>query len=367
MIDGVVMPGMHVASDDGTGFTVRRSHANTWWAIFGDHRLVRDDDLQAPERAPSDVITAVETRLAAGSTPRLAGLTVAKVELDVCGAWMTVANAEVARPIVLRRAGWVDVRGHPGEALGGARRYTAADDRIGLGPGDAVVLQRSVLVGTGDGRTATPDDAVLDGLLSVAGRPPDAIVDALQRCLPTSGTHPASGAVAIAVPGELGADPKQRVADATGVALAEVSLPGHPLGDLQPELWLEPPPPPRLARLRLAPDRSSPRAVRQLLDRLLASWRLDGRIDDDNVKLAASELAANAVLHAGTPQAATIRYLGAAVRIEIDDQSPVLPSFREADDRGGRGLPLVDAVSSSWGAHRRPEGKRVWCEVPVRP
>jgi len=77
VINGVVMPGMHVASDDGTGFTVRRSHANTWWAIFGDHRLVRDDDLQAPERAPSDVITAVETRLAAGSTPRLVGLTVA--------------------------------------------------------------------------------------------------------------------------------------------------------------------------------------------------------------------------------------------------------------------------------------------------
>ncbi len=367
MIDGTIMPGMHVvASDHGTAFTVRRSQANTWWAIFGDHRLVQDEDLQAPERAPSEVIIAVETRLAAGSTPRLVGLTVAKVELDVCGAWMTVANAEVARPVVLRRAGWVDVRGHPGEALGGGRRYAPADDRIGLGPGDAVVLQRSVLVGTGDGRTAMPDEAVVDGLLAVAGRPPDAIVDALQRCLSTPGTNLAAAAV-IAVPHELGADPKQRVADATGVPLDDVSLPGHPLGDLQPELWLEPPPPPRLARLRLAPDLSSPRAVRQLLDRLLASWRLDGRIDDDNVKLVASELATNAVLHAGSPQAATIRYLGAAVRIEIDDQSPVLPSFREADDRGGRGLPLVDAVSSAWGAHRRPEGKRVWCEVPVRP
>lgn len=366
MIDGAVMPGMHVVASDTTELTVRRSQANTWWAIFGDDGLVRDEDLEAPERAPSDVITAVEARLSLGSTPRPVALTVAKVELDVCGAWMTVANAEVARPVVLRRAGWVDVRGHPGATLGGARRYVAADDRIGLGPGDAVVLQRSVPLGSGDGRSTTPDETVLDELLSVAGRTPDTIIDALQRCLPTSGPHLAAVA-AIAVPGELGADPKQRVADATGVALGEVSLPGHPLGDLQPELWLEPPQPPRLARLRLAPDRSSPRAVRQLLDRLLASWRLDGRIDDEGVKLAASELAANAVLHTGTPQAATIRYLGAVVRIEIDDESPVLPSFREADDRGGRGLPLVAAVSSSWGAHRRPDGKRVWCEVAVHP
>lgn len=359
------MPGMHVvASDGGTGFAVRRSQANIWWAIFGDHRLVRDDDLQAPEQAPSGVISALEARITAGAAPRPAGLTVAKIELDVCGAWLTVANAEVARPVVLRRAGWVDVRGHPAVALGAAPRYVPADDRIGLGPGDAVVVQRSVVVGTGDGRTATPDEALFDGLLAVAGRPADAIADALQRCLSSLRTPTAPAAV-IAVPSDLGADPKQRVADATGVPLDEVSLPGHPLGDLQPELWREPPPPPRLARLRLAPDRSSPRAVRQLLDRLLASWRLDGRIDDGDVKLAASELAANAVLHAGTAQAVTIRYLGTAVRIEVDDHSRVLPSFREADDHGGRGLPLVEAVSSSWGAHLRPEGKRVWCEVAV--
>ncbi len=73
----------------------------------------------------------------------------------------------------------------------------------------------------------------------------------------------------------------------------------------------------------------------------------------------------NAILHAGTPRAASIRYLGSVVRIEIDDQSSVLPSLRTADDRGGRGLALVEAVSSSWGAHLRPEGKRVWCEIAV--
>ncbi len=36
---------------------------------------------------------------------------VARVELDVCGAWVTVACSGDLRPIVVRRAGWVDERG----------------------------------------------------------------------------------------------------------------------------------------------------------------------------------------------------------------------------------------------------------------
>jgi anti-sigma regulatory factor (Ser/Thr protein kinase) len=107
--------------------------------------------------------------------------------------------------------------------------------------------------------------------------------------------------------------------------------------------------------------------VRSLLDRLLASWRLTGCIDDDDVKLVATELAANAVVHSGAAHAVTVRYLGDAVRVEVTDLSPRLPHPQEPDVEGigGRGLHLVEALGSAWGAEPLGEGKRVWCEIPV--
>jgi hypothetical protein len=32
-------------------------------------------------------------------------------------------------------------------------------------------------------------------------------------------------------------------------------------------------------------------------------------------------------------------------------------------DEGGRGIALVDALSSGWGAETTPDGKTVWFEV----
>src|SRR5947209_12658467 len=51
-----------------------------------------------------------------------------RVQLDVCGAWITTTGARGVHPVVTRRAGWVDLRGQP------------AVDRVGLGPGDAFVI-----------------------------------------------------------------------------------------------------------------------------------------------------------------------------------------------------------------------------------
>lgn len=148
----------------------------------------------------------------------------------------------------------------------------------------------------------------------------------------------------------------------------KVVSPGYPLGDLQPDLWKEPPPPPRAARLRLSQDRSSVSGVRSLLDRLLGSWRLDGRIDDGDLKLVATELAANAVVHTGVPDTITIRYLGDRIRIEVRDRSADQPAPREAGagSESGRGMHLVGALSENWGVESIGGGKQVWCELGVR-
>jgi hypothetical protein len=62
-----------------------------------------------------------------------------------------------------------------------------------------------------------------------------------------------------------------------------------------------------------------------------------------------------------------VRYLGESVRIEVADQSTKPPTVRapEPDEIGGRGLRLVDSVSSAWGFDAHHDGKTVWCEVAV--
>jgi anti-sigma regulatory factor (Ser/Thr protein kinase) len=91
------------------------------------------------------------------------------------------------------------------------------------------------------------------------------------------------------------------------------------------------------------------------------------------VALCVSELTTNAVVHAPhTVRGSTRGFLVAldaqadAVRIEVHDAGEALPVPREAaaEDEGGRGLLLLDALSRKWGAHpRQPFGKVVWCEV----
>ena len=53
------------------------------------------------------------------------------------------------------------------------------------------------------------------------------------------------------------------------------------------------------------------------------------------------------------------------VRVEVADGSAALPRPREATavDEGGRGLALVEALSSSWGAELGEGGKTVWFEL----
>jgi anti-sigma regulatory factor (Ser/Thr protein kinase) len=84
--------------------------------------------------------------------------------------------------------------------------------------------------------------------------------------------------------------------------------------------------------------------------------------------LLVSELVTNAVRHAGSTLTVAVAIGRAAVRVEVRDRSPRLPALREStggDDEWGRGLVLVDALASRWGAERLPSGKRVWFELDV--
>lgn len=106
-------------------------------------------------------------------------------------------------------------------------------------------------------------------------------------------------------------------------------------------------------------------AVRELLD----GSGPDDLYDDlyDDLALVVSELVTNAV-RAGSP---TVRVALAEERsrvvVRVTDEAAGWPHERAAgaDDPGGRGLPLVSALSTNWGVQPQAGGKVVWAELAV--
>lgn len=81
-----------------------------------------------------------------------------------------------------------------------------------------------------------------------------------------------------------------------------------------------------------------------------------------------SELATNACIHARTGFTVTVAETAADVLLQVSDGSPAAPQPRSYGDRAttGRGLHLVEAMSSSWGVELRPDGKTIWARLSIR-
>lgn len=121
-----------------------------------------------------------------------------------------------------------------------------------------------------------------------------------------------------------------------------------------------------LARLTLPP---MPRSVGEA--RTGVTHALAARPDlVDAARLAVSELATNAVVHARTPFTVAVLAEGAGVRIEVEDSSSILPHPRHYDTMAstGRGLPLVATLSSEFGVYPTERGgKVVWFTLDESP
>ena len=92
--------------------------------------------------------------------------------------------------------------------------------------------------------------------------------------------------------------------------------------------------------------------------------------DAELIELLAGELLANAVIHG--PRAGRIWVHasrdGSAVRVAVRDQSGDLPQVKQTSPTalGGRGVALVDALSTDWGIEDHDgDGKTVWFVVDV--
>ncbi|WP_109603243.1 ATP-binding protein [Actinoplanes xinjiangensis] len=121
---------------------------------------------------------------------------------------------------------------------------------------------------------------------------------------------------------------------------------------------------------RLAPRPASVRAARDLVLRACDGWQLAGPRDD--AALIMSELATNAVDHAGTEFVVTVFRRGGRLHLTVRDGDSRYPSMRATDegiqvplDERGRGLRLVHAAAEVWGAIPAHNGKVVWATMPA--
>jgi len=114
----------------------------------------------------------------------------------------------------------------------------------------------------------------------------------------------------------------------------------------------------------------SARQARRIVTECLAMW---GLVDSLQVTaLLASEVVTNAVIHA-PPYDPLVEFLlaightGQVLRVEVADASTDPPTLGAGavDRLTGRGLLLLDALSSDWGVEAGPSSKVVWFEVEV--
>jgi len=111
----------------------------------------------------------------------------------------------------------------------------------------------------------------------------------------------------------------------------------------------------------LAAELASASLARDFIELHLGAHDLAHLADD--VQLVASELATNALLHAGTPFTVTLHGDGESVLLVVRDGSSAAPVHATASEleTRGRGLTLVDALSHDWGVNPGDgSAKSVW-------
>ncbi|WP_223838043.1 ATP-binding protein [Streptomyces venezuelae] len=115
------------------------------------------------------------------------------------------------------------------------------------------------------------------------------------------------------------------------------------------------------------PRDTAPSRARRDVTLCLGTWGLDALVDD--AQLVVSELVTNAIRHTHT------RRIGLSVtrhpdhvRIVVTDTSRTLPAptALASDTEVGRGLQLVDQLTTRWGSKRLRTGKQIWAELTTK-
>lgn len=86
---------------------------------------------------------------------------------------------------------------------------------------------------------------------------------------------------------------------------------------------------------------------------------------EDHAETVAGELVANALRHGVRPASVTVSATPYHLHVAVRDRSAVLPRVCDGDGEQGRGLRIVEALSTAWGSTPTADGKVVWATVRV--
>lgn len=116
------------------------------------------------------------------------------------------------------------------------------------------------------------------------------------------------------------------------------------------------------------PALESPGRARRLTIQSLRRRGYDPQVVGD-VAIVLSELANNAVLHAGSAFSISVRARDSTLRIAVQDAGRLDTMAPEYGliVQPGHGLSLIDALATRWGVEEIPAGKVVWAELSVAP
>ena len=149
------------------------------------------------------------------------------------------------------------------------------------------------------------------------------------------------------------------IAEVTGVCAAHDLVAGP--------AWYADPPAPVLGA---GPRRSDiylpvPEAVAAARSFVVGALPLAGADLVGDAALVASEMVTNAVLHGDSAFRVHVTGDAQRVRIAVEDAQTgvVVPRIAEPDALNGRGLVIVEALSTRWGCEPHAEGKVVWAEL----
>ena len=119
------------------------------------------------------------------------------------------------------------------------------------------------------------------------------------------------------------------------------------------------------------PLATTPTRIRRTLRAVFVQWELPSETAE-NALMVVEELVANVVDHARTPFRLTVNHeaadhTGSSVRITVRDDCPGPLHARPFSARAarGRGLQMIDALTSRWGCDPSAGGKTVWALVPA--
>ncbi|WP_406830690.1 MEDS domain-containing protein [Pedococcus sp. KACC 23699] len=113
------------------------------------------------------------------------------------------------------------------------------------------------------------------------------------------------------------------------------------------------------------PTTTAVTAARRFVGATLEHWGLDHLVPD--ALLLVSEMATNAVLHAGSPFRVFIHRSPGVLHLSVRDAQrgwfeQGTPSAVEVN---GRGVSIVEALADRWGCDAVSDGKVVWAELPT--